>query len=299
MESITLTMSKDVDGKPHPNCLILDKIDGADAKGAIKALVNIIRAEIPMKGSKGQLKTYLRRPIIFICNNKFAPALQPLLPYARQFNVTPSSPNRLVARLRSILTAENISVFGGSSMLNQLVTLTCGDIRSCLYTLQFASSRARELAVAKKRAGGSIENGTLVDLSEALIGALNGDGMMDERNDVAGTVTAVFRRFKERKLNDKPYHIIRDNRTSVDRVLDAVQAFGDSSRILDCLFLKVLRVSFIDPTLERCAAAHEWLSLSDSYRSIKTSVAANNSAALHTMQKLLHPICSSCSSPSM
>jgi chromosome transmission fidelity protein 18 len=42
---------------------------------------------------------------------------------------------------------------------------------------------------------------------------------------------------------------------------------GDPSRLLDALFVNVPRVSFIDPTMDRCAAASEWLSSSDLYRS--------------------------------
>ena len=208
-----------------PNCLIIDEIDGADAKGAIQALVEIIRAEMPRKGqknkkngknNKGSGGTYLRRPIIFICNNKYAPALRPLLPYARHFNVAPPQTSRLVGRLRSVLSLEKLSLFGGSSLLNQLVAATCGDIRSCLYTLQFASARARILSQE--------ENGAAVEISKALVSALNGDGMKDERNDVSATITMVFRREKDRKFGDHNRHkIIAGGRSAFDRVLDTVE----------------------------------------------------------------------------
>ena len=66
MESTTLNIgavSKDVKskrGSPNctvsdfgkPNCLILDEVDGADAKGAVAALVELIRAEVPPRGGK-------------------------------------------------------------------------------------------------------------------------------------------------------------------------------------------------------------------------------------------------------
>jgi len=44
-------------------------------------------------------------------------------------------------------------------------------------------------------------------------------------------------------------------------------------------------VSYVDPTLDRCWTAHEWLSSVDVYRSFKTSVAMNNSSEHRTMQK--------------
>jgi chromosome transmission fidelity protein 18 len=230
MESTTLNVALMQGGgegsKPKPNCLILDEIDGADAKDAVQSLVNIIRAEIPAKGSKGKNKTtYLRRPIIFICNNKYAPALRALLPFAKQFNVFPPSPHRLVARLRSVLGAEKMSVFGGSSLLNQLVASTCGDIRSCLYTLQFASSRARELASLERHSrdrGEALRDSSVVDISQSLGSALNGDGMKDQRNDVAGTITTIFRKKKEKAFGEL-FGAGKDTRSSTVRVLDSVE----------------------------------------------------------------------------
>ena len=186
MESSTISFDTSGSGNDQmPNCLILDEIDGADAARAVQSLVNIIRAEMPAKGAKNT--TYLRRPIIFICNNKFAPALKPLLPYAKQFNVNPPSQTRLVARLRSVLAAERMSC-GSSALLNQLVTAASGDIRSCLYTLQFASAKAKSLASAATKT---------IDIGNTLKSALNGDGLKDERNDLAGTVTTIFRKEKE------------------------------------------------------------------------------------------------------
>lgn len=208
MESSTLNMpSKSKNGKDdesslmgRPNCLILDEIDGADAKGAIMALVEIIRAEIPVKGTKSKdKKPYIRRPIIFICNHKYAPVLRPLLPYAKQFDVAAPIGNRLVARLRAVLGAERMSMMSGSSLLHQLVAGTGGDIRSCLYTLQFAAARARE--IARKR-NGNKRGDYVVDISQPLSSALghNGNGSKDERNDAAGTVVAVFRKLKKKRI---------------------------------------------------------------------------------------------------
>jgi chromosome transmission fidelity protein 18 len=249
MESTTLNVALMQGGgagsKPKPNCLILDEIDGAESKDAVQSLVDIIRAEIPPKGAKGKKATYLRRPIIFICNNKYAPVLRPLLPFARHFNVFPPSPSRLVARLRSVLTTERMSVFGGSSLLHQLVATSCGDIRSCLYTLQFASSRAREVEKLNRRrgeAGEALRDSSLVDISPFLKSALDGDGMKDQRNDVAGTITSIFRKQKEKKFGDL-FGATKDRRSSAVRVLDSVQvrisvAFGSSLFLFSAICLK-------------------------------------------------------------
>lgn len=303
MESTTLNVSKGKDGRSViddtaglPNCLILDEIDGADAKSAIAAIVEIIRASIPPKGTKNKnKKPFLRRPIIFVCNHKYAPALRPLLPYAKQFDVMPPSSSRLTARLKSVLTAENLSLIGGSMLLHQLVAGTGGDIRSCLYTLQFVSARAREMALKKRikeeRTGNSRGRSGAVDISQALGPSLGGSGrgMKDERSDVQDTITAVFRKVKKQRADSQPGMLGDVRSRDVERILHAVDIFGDNSKALDCLFLNVLKVSYVDPTLDRCLAAHEWMSGADIYRSSKTSVASTNTSAHYAMQKFHLP----------
>ncbi|KAG7363892.1 replication factor C large subunit [Nitzschia inconspicua] len=305
MESTTLHMSTDHDnnnnnnnndnklnqGKRNdhhhhhgkPNCLILDEIDGVDAKGAIQALADIIKADIPNKNntkatSKSKTKSkstipYLRRPIICICNHKYAPALRPLLPYALHFNVEAPSSSRLVARLKTILHKENVSMMAGGSLLHQLVVSTGGDIRSCLFTLQFAAAAAT--AVPAVTTDGTTDK---KDLSQSLMDALNGSGLKDDRNDVASTITSIFRKVKATTLDTTTtttttalsrkqpwsYRTTTTTKTaSVSRVMNAVEGFADDTTTLHALFLNVLDVSYIDPTLDRCSAAHELLSGAD------------------------------------
>ncbi len=224
MESATLNLQS-LNGKKdelagRPNCLILDEIDGADAKSSITALVNIIKAEKPTPSSKSKgRKTYLRRPIIFICNHKHAPALRPLLPYARKFDVLAPSSNRLVSRLKAVLAAERMTLVGGSSMLHKLVEGSSGDIRSCLYTLQFAAAKARELAINKKQSRYKFgTQSSLVDISSALSTALNGAGLKDERSDMSGTLMTIFRKLKSKIGNDGS-----GCRRGVERILGSVE----------------------------------------------------------------------------
>lgn len=308
MESSTLNIGEDsIRGKAgKPNCIILDEVDGADAKSSIAALVNIIRADIPApskgggKKGKGAKATYLRRPIILICNHKHAPALRPILPYAKQFDVQPPNPERLTGRLRAVLAAERMSVVAGGMLLHRLVASTGGDIRSCLYALQFASARAREVALRKRErdgvqpgeGGGNI----MCDISSTLMSALDkSSGMKDMQGDVSSTVATVFRKKKSRgqKKRQKTAAGASNNlvvaENAVDFVLEAVNHFGDNSKTLDCLFMNVNRVSYVDPTLDRCSVAFEWLSGADTYRSHKSSVAMNNSAEHHSIQKFYIP----------
>ena len=302
-------------GGGKPNCIILDEIDGADAKSTISALVDIIRADIPSTTSKGKKGkgsgTYLRRPIILICNHKYAPALRPILPYARQFDVQPPNSERLTSRLRAVLAAERMSVVAGGMLLRRLVAGTGGDIRSCLYSLQFASARAREVAMKKQQQrGGDNTEALVVDISSALMATLGdgGNGMKDMQSDVSSTVATVFRKEKAPPARAAAAAAIvnqnkrqkTSNGTSssgkgvdgskgVDIVLKAVEHFGDNSKTLDCLFMNINRVSYVDPTLDRCYNAYEWLSGADMYRSLNSNVAMNNSAEHHSMQKFYIP----------
>jgi chromosome transmission fidelity protein 18 len=211
----------------RPCCLILDEIDGADARGAIQALVEIVRADIPPKSARKKA-VYLRRPLILICNNKFAPALRPILPYCRHFILGSPSSTRLVTRLQACLQQEGL-VVSGPSVLHQLGAAACGDIRSCLHTLQFVASRARQQGrpapissdggrrnVSSPRSGAERKQ---VDVSQAILESLSG-GQKDIRNDVASTVTAVFRKEKTRSTGSIAS-------SSVGRLLQAIEVdFG-------------------------------------------------------------------------
>ena len=234
-----------------PNCLILDEIDGADARGSIQALVDIVKAEIPSKTKQKQSTTsatYLRRPIICICNHKYAPALRPLLPYALHFNVKSPSSKRLVSRLQGILSEEKMTLLGEGSLLHQLVVSSGGDIRSCLFTLQFAAAESKDSR----------------DFSKALTNSLSGTGLKDNRNDIASTISAVFRKMKSESSSASTSFRLSSSkdrdRASVSRVMNAIDSLGDDSAALNALFMNVLRVSYIDPSFDRCSAAHELLS---------------------------------------
>jgi chromosome transmission fidelity protein 18 len=51
------------------------------------------------------------------------------------------------------------------------------------------------------------------------------------------------------------------------------------------VFTNLPQVSYVDPSLERCTLAHEWLSGADIFRSNKTSAASNNTMEHHSMQR--------------
>ena len=64
---------------PKPNCLILDEIDGAPqvtVEFLIKFVADQKSAGASKKFNKKKKTNYLRRPIICICNDVYAPALR-------------------------------------------------------------------------------------------------------------------------------------------------------------------------------------------------------------------------------
>ncbi|CAI4231951.1 unnamed protein product [Auanema sp. JU1783] len=128
-----LRSSKNIDAKTggKPNCLIMDEIDGAPAD-AIRFLVKTIQ----MTGKKS-----IRRPIICICNNLYAPALRELRPIALNVIVLPTRKERLVERLAQIASNEDVRV--DHAALGHLVQLCHCDVRLSLNLLQYVSSAAK------------------------------------------------------------------------------------------------------------------------------------------------------------
>ena len=83
----------------------------------------------------------------------------------------------------------------------------------------------------------------------------------------------------------------------LDLVLAAVNCFGDNSKTLDCLFMNVNHVSHVDPTLDRCRLALEWLYGVDTYRFHRSGAAMNKGAkhmAIQNFTCLARPLPCTC-----
>lgn len=99
----------------------------------VRSLIKLIQ-DVPAKKKGNQPAKPLRRPIICICNDLYAPALRPLRQYARIVRFRKPPTQFIVARLREICDREKLSA--DTRVLTTLVELTGGDVRSCLNTLQ-------------------------------------------------------------------------------------------------------------------------------------------------------------------
>ncbi|KAJ3375823.1 hypothetical protein GGF31_003028 [Allomyces arbusculus] len=153
----------------QPKMVVIDEIDGAAAQSDasfIKTLVQMVEAanrygaksnssSAEIDGAAGKSKrggggksaagmnlgALLRRPIICICNDLYAPVLRPLRQVAKVVHMRkPASTIPLVRRLAAICDLENVKV--DQKTLHWIAEHTDGDLRACLNTLQFAKARS-------------------------------------------------------------------------------------------------------------------------------------------------------------
>src|SRR4051812_24083533 len=76
----------------------------------------------------------LRRPIICICNDQFAPALRPLRPVAKVIQFKPPTAKTVAKRLKQICDEEDLET--DTRTLLALAEANEGDMRSSLMTLE-------------------------------------------------------------------------------------------------------------------------------------------------------------------
>jgi len=198
----------------RPNCLIIDEIDGAlggaEGKGAIQALLNIVNggdtsgnrwqrvkaaedqaAEAEAAGDRqhrqskgaggmginGAIKKRkgpgpLMRPIIAICNDLYAPALRPLRDVAKVFRMVAPASARLNGRLRDVCAARGVPA--DTRALGALSERTEGDVRACLNTLQMLSQEGRGLTLVDVTGGGAGDKDSTVQARGVWASLLSG-----------------------------------------------------------------------------------------------------------------------------
>ncbi|GCE99465.1 hypothetical protein ZYGM_002917 [Zygosaccharomyces mellis] len=130
-----------------PVCLVADEIDGTLESGFIKVLIDVVNADtratrkigVPKKDKKNKDKLLLR-PIIAVCNNLYAPALEKLKPLCEIVPFKRPSDFSLNERLDTICKVEGVKV--NSKSLKDLIDLSQGDVRSCVNNLQFWATGA-------------------------------------------------------------------------------------------------------------------------------------------------------------
>ncbi|KAB5593127.1 Sister chromatid cohesion-related protein [Ceratobasidium theobromae] len=133
-------------GTNKPVLMVIDEVDGATgdhASGFVNKLIQLTldKPKAKRRGDKGGKDARpLLRPIICICNDLYAPSLSRLRPISRIIRFRKAQPVLLANRLREICLNEELRA--DSRALTALVTVTQGDMRACINTLQIIKSRS-------------------------------------------------------------------------------------------------------------------------------------------------------------
>lgn len=136
-DKITLSLtSQSFSGKPV--CLVADEIDGSLENGAVKILLDLIaddakETEHYVKRQKNKMRL-LRRPIIAVCNDLYAPSLERLRPVSEVIAFRTIPEPLIKQRLMKICAKENLAL--SPSSLQEVIALTNHDLRNCLNFLQ-------------------------------------------------------------------------------------------------------------------------------------------------------------------
>ncbi|CAE6468219.1 unnamed protein product [Rhizoctonia solani] len=173
-------------GSNKPVLMVIDEIDGAtgdNASGFVNKLIQITLDKPRAKKSRGDKggkeSRPLLRPIICICNDLYAPSLARLRPIARIIRFRKAQPILLTNRLRDICAEEELRA--DARALTALVTVTQGDMRACINTLQLIKSRSDTV--------------TESDISRATVGMKETESSVQSVwNDLFTPVTAKTRK---------------------------------------------------------------------------------------------------------
>ena len=149
--NVAVTGMATLSGKP--SCLILDEVDGIAHSGSnggvLGRLLKISSTPWKERGAKRPIQ---KRPVVCICNNPWEKELRPLRDVATHIKVDSVLPIKLVDRLVEICSMEGVNA--DTSCLRELCTLSGGDIRSCLFTLQFLSQKHKGKRLTPKQISG-------------------------------------------------------------------------------------------------------------------------------------------------
>jgi chromosome transmission fidelity protein 18 len=285
-------------GASKPRCLIIDEIDGVvggEARGAIKGLIDLIDGDIrasrkgPAKPKQDDVEESpagendpeqatgdgdapasptkkknqpkrLRRPIICICNDPWVPALRPLRDRAVVFRLEPPSLPSLLTRLQSVCKAEGVRVDAG--FLQALAELTNRDIRACLNTLQFLSSKSKNLTPDML---GSAAIGSK-DLQTSVFDLWRSIFVKEQKSAFLQHVLQQSAR-REAALQENgapgnylpPVEQAAANPSAREQQLFASVAQADVDRVLEGCWENYPSIRYSDPLLNRTSKVADWM----------------------------------------
>lgn len=240
-----------------PVCLIADEIDGAIESGFVKVLLDILYNDIkatkkarfnkesgltPQQQKKSKrkdnrnLKTskVLLRPIIAICNNLYAPALEKLRPFCEIVSFKRPNDNALQERLTHICDKEHLNV--NIKILKNLIDLAQGDVRNCINNLQFMTSNIPKQDVQENNTNNNVWESNQKDTSILWF----------------KLVSQIFQR--------DPY---KDLRTQFYELLSNIERNGNYERIIQGCFNVYPSVKYTDNGVTKPSEIADWLYFHD------------------------------------
>ncbi|CUS20625.1 LAQU0S01e10924g1_1 [Lachancea quebecensis] len=230
----------------RPVCLIADEIDGSIETGFVKVLIDIVNSDFRatqrlasgasntvQRGKRKQRSSgkVLTRPIITICNNVYASALEKLRPHCEIITFQRPAESALLERLSHVCRKEKLQL--GKKRLKELSELSQGDLRSCLNNMQFMASLQAEAP----------ESADAVQIS---------DQVKDMAISWYRICNQIFRR--------NPHE---DAKVQFGRLLRDVEINSNYQRIVQGCFAMFPEVKFSDHSLQKPSAAADWLYFND------------------------------------
>ncbi|CAL9735879.1 chromosome transmission fidelity protein 18 [Monosporozyma servazzii] len=240
-----------------PVCLIADEIDGAIESGFVKVLLDILYNDIkatkkarfnkdsgltPQQQKKSKrkdnknLKTskVLLRPIIAICNNLYAPALEKLRPFCEIVSFKRPNDNALQERLTHICDREHLNV--SIKILKNLIDLAQGDVRNCINNLQFMTTNIPKQDMQETNTNNNVWESNQKDTSILWF----------------KLVSQIFQR--------DPY---KDLRTQFYELLSNIEQNGNYERIIQGCFNVYPSVKYTDNGVTKPSEIADWLYFHD------------------------------------
>ncbi|KAF8249920.1 P-loop containing nucleoside triphosphate hydrolase protein [Wilcoxina mikolae CBS 423.85] len=268
-----------------PVCLVIDEIDGVTGGGSeagfIKALIDLIMEDRKTNENGSNLGTNkrrskkesfkLRRPIIAVCNDLYAPALKPLRQFAEIVQMRVPPVNLIVERLECIFQKEGYATENGA--VRKLVELSSmagstrkGDMRGALVNGEWIAAKMKldPTMSTKNSRGRKILTRKAVE--DELVGNRIGDS--DGKGSNGG-------RMVMRDALESVFHIKRDppgrgaaakiqKKTPATNLQELVEGLGEFSKLtMDCFATYPTKNFNDDSILTKPNTAYEWLFFSD------------------------------------
>lgn len=271
----------------RPVCLVVDEIDGVTGGGGaaavgneggfVKALIEMVVLDQKVGGAAGVVTRRrrkggegfrLRRPIVAICNDLYAPALKALRPLAEIVNMRRPPAGLMVGRLKSVLSNEGFRVEDGA--VRRLVELSCmggegagragGDMRAAMVGCEWIACRLRAAAAEKRYLTRKIVE---EEFGDGGLGEADGKGGGGGRGSVREAVERVF--YAEvATTTTRGKKDTGRKKSSIEKLREVVEGLGEFDKILaDCFGTYLTRPYHDDPFLTKPNAAGEWLWFSD------------------------------------